>query len=297
MRNRLVYPLVLIGLLIASVAHAGPTFKEFTLVNQSNTDAYDLHVGMNQPISTIRSNHIFTNDNPPKDTGNMFGKAVSGKPSNFVVDYTMPTGGEIVKPGYSVKFGLETTAAQLVKPGFSVSSPKYFTDINGKEIPNSAKLVAANVDLNRDPNTAIVSATTGNPTSDFLFLTHIRIWTGLTQAQALSFDANGNYQTSGLPSSPNFKPSDITLSPNQSSGPSITLGNLSSDSYVVALYDLADGPDSLPSDATQYGEFVFAGQSVPEPATVTLGGMALLGFFGHRYLVCAKRRRENGSKT
>jgi hypothetical protein len=96
-------------------------------------------------------------------------------------------------------------------------------------------------------------------------------------------------------SSPNFTPADVTQSPNQSSGPAITLGKLSTDSNVVALYDRADGPDSLSSDATQYGEFVFAGKSVPEPATLTLGGMAVLSCFGYRHLTSARRR--HGAKT
>ena len=281
--------IIMIALLgCPSWAYAGPTFKEFTLVNTSTTAADDLTVSFNQPVSTIRSNRIFTNDNPPKDTGNFFSKPpVNATPSAFQIIYSTPTNAQTVMQGYSVKFGAETIAAQI-GGGFAVSSPTFFT-IGGRTIANSAKLVAANLNLNQDGPTAIVSIATSNPTNDFLFLTSIEVWTGLTQSQALAFDANGNYLVSNLPSVPNLTPADITLSPDESLPDAISLGLLPADSYVVAVYDLADGPDSMIGDATQFGQFVFAQSVVPEPSALALLASGLV--------LCALiRTRRNTSR-
>jgi PEP-CTERM motif-containing protein len=144
--------------------------------------------------------------------------------------------------------------------------------------------------MNRDPNTGIVSVSIGNPTSDFLFVTDIEIWTGLTEGQANNFDANGDFVTSDLPSLPNFTPADITLSPSQLFGSPILIGNQAIGSYVVALYDLADGPDSNISDAIQYGQFVYSDLVVPEPSSLIIlaGGLIGLGAW-----ICLRNSRSN----
>jgi len=210
------------------------------------------------------------------DTGNAFPQP--GLVLGSTVKYKDPQNNQAVKQGYSVKFTIETDRV----PGMRVdnnTNTTFFTDVNGMRIPNSAKLVAANLDLNRDPNTGIVSVSIGNPTSDFLFVTDIEIWTGLTESQANNFDANGDFVISDLPSSPNFTPADITLLPNQLFGPPILIGDQAIGSYVVALYDLADGPDSNIGDAIQYGQFVFSDLVVPEPSSliILVGGLIFLG--------------------
>jgi hypothetical protein len=143
-----------------------------------------------------------------------------------------------------------------------------------KNLQNSVGQLTPDIDLmqNADTGTAFVSM--GNSGDDFLFLTDIEVWTGLTAAQADMLDANGNFVTSDLPSVPNFTLSSLNLTPGQSELPIIPIGMYPNDgSYVVALYNLAAGPDSNFSHATNLGEsFLSTNQQVvtPEPPSLLL---------------------------
>jgi hypothetical protein len=272
---------LLLGALTPAVADAGPTtLKDFVLTNTSGTTANDLTVNYTQPISTIRSNEILNANGT--GTSNNFSKAANS-PTPSTVTYTAPTGGQTVPTFSSVRVSVETVAAQL--PGFKGlqvnPNPNltFFTN-NGAKIDNSVKLVSADVGLGKDTNTGIVSVSTSNQTGDFLFLSNIEIWTGLTQSQALTFDANDNYDPSGLPTTPTLTPANIDLTPADLVGPTIGLGVLPDDSYVVMLYDLADGPDANAADAVQFGQMVLAESPAaiaPEPGSLALLGTALIG--------------------
>jgi len=182
-----------------TLADAGPaTLKDFVLTNTSATTANDLTVTFTQPISTIRSNEILNANGT--GTSNNFSKA-NNSPAASTVKWTDPTGGQTVPTFSSVRVSVETTAAQL--PGFKGlqvdPNPNltFFTN-KGTKIANSARVASANIELDRNAGTVIVS--TGNPTGNYLFLTNVEIWTGLTASQALNFDANNNYDPPGLPS-------------------------------------------------------------------------------------------------
>jgi hypothetical protein len=287
------------ALFFVSFAGAAPgaapvTFKDFELVNISTTTAAnDLTVTFNQPITKIQSNRILTPGGKP--TGNNFSMAV-GSPNIArpeTIKYTNPTNGQTVGFLASVQFTVGTDAAQ-VGVGLSVigrapGSTTFFTT-NNNPIPAVPRLVAANVDVTQDPGTGVASVSIGNPTDDFLFLTNLEVWTGLTAAQATTFDANGDFVTANLPPVSNYTLASLALSPDQSEAPVITIGPFSNDdgNYVVALYNLADGPDSNVSDATQLGQFLLSTNDavvpVPEPPSLVLlvCGLAALGPWGRR---------------
>jgi hypothetical protein len=88
--------------------------------------------------------------------------------------------------------------------------------------------------------------------------------------------------TTILPDCLHAKPDgQIDLSPGDIVGPSIALGTLPADSYVVALYDLANGPDANMAYAAQFGQMVFAESTAsiiaPEPASLVVLGTAVIG--------------------
>jgi PEP-CTERM motif len=292
--------LVLPIAVFASATASAVTIKDFTLVNTSATAADDLTVTLNQPVSTVRSNRIFDNARPPADTGNKFNTSTAVMPSRFQVKYTNPTNGQTVATGGSTHITLETEAAQLKgKSGFQVDpNPNLtFFTIGGNPVPppagskSSVRLVSANVDITRDPNTAVVSASISNPTDDFIFLGALRIYTGLTAAQAQTFDANNDFVTSLLPATPSFALGDVALTPMQALASPILLGNLPLNSFVVALFDLADGASSNLGDAIPYGRFFVSTDvaAVPEP-----GNLALLGVGLSVLLAARLRKRKNG---
>ena len=81
------------------------------------------------------------------------------------------------------------------------------------------------------------------------------MWTELTATEGNSFDANGNFITSDLPSTPNYTLSSLELTPGQDEFPVINLPGYTDDgSFLVALFDVEYSPDGSLSDAIDLGQ-------------------------------------------
>jgi hypothetical protein len=185
-------------------------------------------------------------------------------------------GGTTIGMGDTFKFTVTTSAGSLQLD--KSTNLTYFTS-NRDKIPNSAKQVSANINLNGSGSMTVV--TVSNPTTDvYEFLSNIEIWTGLSESAA------ENYALNWTPpgTTPNFTPANIDLAPG-SSDP-IPIG-AAGGNYDLVIYDFAFGPSSSSNLATSVGIMTYAG-TVPEAST---WAMMLLGFAGLGYAGYRSRKR------
>jgi len=277
---------MVVGAVLLALSQArGGTVDTFTITNTSTTAANDITIGFKQSITQVGPNQIL--DNTGANTGNTwtYSQATSTQTS---LKFTEPAAGsQDVDTNESFKIKVTSNAVVIrVDPSVNLT---FFTD-NNNRINNSAKLVSADIQLNQDPNTGVATVSTGNSTADYVFLTGIRVWTGLTYAQVTNYDSTGDLITSGL-GSPVLTPSDITIAPN-STGPTVSLGTLPfNGSWVLFLYNLSSGPSASIGSATNYGQAEFASQTIPEPPALMLLATGVVGLLAH--LGCHRGHRSS----
>jgi hypothetical protein len=287
MRNRVMFSFLSSTLLLASFARAD-TIKEFVITQKTTNAADDLTASFNNKGLVLGSAII--KDNTGAEIGRFSTSKVTPAGSTTAL-YTNPVDA-MNKPisvfqNYTVTLTVQSKGTGATMQGFMVAKGASSFSVGPQNIPNSIGQLTPDIDLNQNPNTGVAMVSIGNSGDDFLFLTDIEVWTGLTEAQADMLDADGNFVTSDLPTTPNYTLSSLNLTPGTAEMPVIPIGVYPNDgSYVVALYDLAAGPDSNVADATNLGEsFLSTNQPVitPEPSPLWLLGIGTV--------MCAVGRR------
>jgi len=282
MRNRMMCSVISSTLLLVSFATTQAqkaTTKEFVVTSKTNNASVDdLKVSFSNRFITPQSAVIKDAMGATQGTFNTKTNSPAGT-GTFV--YTNPLGNDGKTPinvlmGWTVTLTVQSTVTPFSMPG-----PNTFSS-GTTQLQNSVGLLSPDIDLLQNPNTGIAAVSFGNSTDSFLFLTDVEVWTGLTAAQGNSFDANGNFITSDLPSTPNYTLADLDLSPGQPESPVLPIGVYPNDgSFVVALYDVEAGPDSNINDATNVGELAFATNDpvlTPEPPSLLLFASGVVMF-------------------
>ena len=280
MRNRMMCSVISSTLLFASFARAD-TIKDFVITQKTTSAADDLRVSFNNkglvPGSAIIKDNM----------GNVIGKFNTGTVSpagSTTIVYTNPVnnmGNAIsVFQNYTTTITVQSKGTGATMQGFNWLKGSSSYSMGATSLQNSVGQLSPDIDLNQNLNTGAAFVSIGDSTDDFLFLTDIEVWTGLTAAQADMLDSNGNFDSSMLPMTPNFTLSSLDLTPGQPEAPIIPIGVYPNDgSYVVALYDLAAGPDSNVDDATNLGEGVLSTNQpvvAPEPPSLWLFSIGIV---------------------
>jgi hypothetical protein len=261
MRNFVMSLTISAILLLTSFARAD-TIKTFVITQTTTNAADDLTVSFNNQGLVAMSAIIKDN------TGATIGKfdtatRTPNTQQSTTIVYTMPVDA-MGKPisvfqNYTTTITVQSKNTGATMRGFNWVKNSSSYSMGTKSLQNSVSQLSPDIDLMQDANTGSAFVSIGNSGDDFLFLTDIEVWTGLTAAQADMLDSDGNFVTSDLPSVPNYTLTSLNLTPGQLELPIIPVGVYPNDgSYVVALYDLAAGPDSNVSDATGLGEGVFS---------------------------------------
>jgi hypothetical protein len=273
-------------LLFASFARADTT-KEFVITQKTANAGNDLTVSFNNvglvPMSAV------IKDNMGKTIGRFSSSKVTPAGGSTIV-YTNPVddmGNAIsVFQNYTTTLTVQSKGTGATMKGFNwVKGPSSYSMGNSVNIPNSVALTSPDIDLIQNPATATAAVNFGNEGEDYLFLSNIEVFTGLTDSQGNSFDANGNFITSGLPSTPNFTLSSLELTPGEGEIPVIDIpGYVDDGSYLVALFDVDYSPDGNLSDAVDLGQLIYSTNQpvlTPEPEAFFLFatgiGMIALG--------------------
>lgn len=273
MRNWMMRSVISSTLLLASFARAD-TIKDFIITQKTTSAADDLRVSFNN-VGLVPGSAVIK-DNMGAVIGKFNTGTVSPAGSSTIV-YTNPVnnmGNAIsVFQNYTTTITVQSKGTGATMRGFNWVKGASAYSMGTTNLQNSVGQLSPDIDLNQNPNgAAFVSI--GDSGDDFLFLTDIEVWTGLTAAQADMLDSNGNFDSSMLPTTPNFTLASLDLTPGQPEAPIIPIGVYpNDDSYVVALYDLAAGPDSNMSDATALGEGVLSTNQpviTPEPPSLLL---------------------------
>ncbi|HEV2578875.1 MAG TPA: hypothetical protein VGU25_16845 [Acidobacteriaceae bacterium] len=291
-RNWAMCSLISGTLLFASWAQADTT-KDFVITQKTANAANDLTVAFNNvglvPMSAIIKDNM----------GNAIGKFNMAKVSpagSSTIVYTNPVdnmGNAIsVFQNYTTTLTVQSKGTGATMKGFNwQKGPSSYSMGAGVNIANSVALLSPDVDLIQNPLAGTAAINFGNEGDDYLFLTNIKVFTELTATQGDSFDANGNFITSGLPSSPNFMQSSLELTPGELEFPDINLpGYMDDGSYVVVLFDVEYSPDGSLSDAVNLGQLFY---STNQPVLTPEPDAALLLATGLGMLVIAKSRRLN----
>jgi hypothetical protein len=260
-------------LLFASFAGAD-TIKDFVITQKTTNAADDLRVSFNN-VGLVPGSAVIKDN-----MGNVIGKfntsAVTPAGSSTIL-YTNPVDnmGKAISvfQNYTTTITVQSKGTGATKAGFNWVKGASSYSMGNTNLQNSVGQLSPDIDLNQNTNNGTAVVSIGNSGDDFLFLTDIEVWTGLTAAQADMLDSNGNFDSSKLPMTPNFTLSSLDLTPGQSEAPIIPIGVYPNDgSYVVALYDLEAGPDSNIGDATNLGEGVLSTNQpvIPEPPSFWL---------------------------
>jgi hypothetical protein len=276
MRNRILCLILFPILLTASFAKADTT-KEFVITQKrAGLAADDLTAVFNNGGLVLQSAII--KDQNGMEVGRFKTSRVNPAGSMTAI-YTDPVdnmGNPIsVFQNYTVTLTVQSKGTGATMKGFNWAKGASSYSMGNTNFQNSVGLLSPDIDLTQDPGTGTAWVSIGDAGGDdFVFLSNIEVWTGLTAAQGDSFDANGNFLTSLLPATPNFTLSSLDLAPGNPEAPQIPIGMYpDDDSYVVALYDVEVGPDSNIADATNLGELAFSTNQpvlTPEPPSFLL---------------------------
>ncbi|MGH7175865.1 MAG: hypothetical protein ACREJC_00665 [Tepidisphaeraceae bacterium] len=167
----------------------------------------------------------------------------------------------------------DNVAGTLVAPGNNDTSTNYYNA--GVRINGAARVLMAQADFRRDPNTgtAMVTISGDRYGAEFFHLTNVEFWTNLSDAEM--DDAASVLQTASdvmIPSLDMLN-SASPLAPNQSL--TLDLGPVGDATYVLMSYDLAGSMSPSSSMSVAYGEsMLLSGSvSVPEPGSLWLGAV------------------------
>jgi hypothetical protein len=286
MHNRIMCSALASTLLFASFTRAD-TIKDFVITQKTTNAADDLRVSFNN-VGLVPGSAVIKDN-----MGNVIGKfntsAVTPAGSSTIL-YTNPVDnmGKAISvfQNYTTTITVQSKGTGATKAGFNWAKGASSYSMGNTNLQNSVGQLSPDIDLNQNQNTNAAFVSIGDSGDDFLFLTDIEVWTGLTAAQADMLDANGNFDSSLLPTTPNFTLTSLNLTPGQAQTPIIPIGLYPNDgSYVVALYDLAAGPDSNVADAINLGEGVLStNQPVPTPEPPSLW------LFGFGVVMCGVHR-------
>jgi hypothetical protein len=205
MRRTAYSTLLSASVLVSTAAFAG-TVDTFVVENVNpNTAANDFTAVFKQNITRVGPNQITSPDanGNQQNTGSSFTyNQKLSSPTTLI--YQEPAMGRDVNPGDVFKFKVTTNANKLTLD----KTKTCFTDM-GNCIQNSVATKGPDLNLN-GTSTTVVSVGTDNSTPDYVFMSNIMVWTGLTEAQVENWDSNGDLITTGL-GPPKLRPSDIEI--------------------------------------------------------------------------------------
>jgi len=280
---RIFISLILVALTVPSAALAD-SVQTFRFKNSGIEQVNSLTVTFDTPVrfGTPQAPTKGTTFTPPAtQTGTFTGVAPGeggGGPSK-TASFTSPMTTGVPPMALTVNQN-DYVDIQIHFQDGKAGKPTSFTwDIDGVPVPatNTPKLLGPNAKVTGDPQLQFSGDIVGG---EFFFLTDIKVWTNLTEAEALDFPT-----TFGTP--PDITAAQISLAPGASAG--LDLGAVVPDSFVLASFNFLTGPTADISQTTTNGPFVFAEvKSVPEPSMLVFVASGLAGLAGATW----RRRRR-----